>query len=276
MTGFKSPLSPAAGWNEWMQFSHQVNREYRIMAAFPKAPPPAGGYPVIYALDGDAVFYTLAESARLQTRKPHGYDPVVIVGIGYPSREPFDMERRCFDFTMPADKDRLPWRPGGISWPDNGGADRFLDFIGTELAPEVGKHAPIDLGRQAIFGHSLGGLLVLHALFTRPKAFRYFIAGSPSIWWNGKAILKEKTALEQAWTLRKPESPLPRLLITLGAEELDYMLGDAQELAQSLKSWARFGFSSELVIFPGESHVSVLPAALSRTLGFVLNPDITE
>lgn len=271
-----TPLSPAAGWTEWTQFSQKGNREYRIMAAFPEAPPPAGGYPVIYALDGDAVFYTLAESARLQTRKPHGYDPVVIVGIGYPSREPFDMERRCFDFTMPADKKDLPQRPGGINWPDNGGADLFLDFVESELAPQIGKHALIHPGRQAIFGHSLGGLLVLHALFARPQAFRYFIAGSPSIWWNNKALLQEKKALEQAWMKRKPEGPLPRLLITLGEEELGHMISDAEELVQDLESLAPFGFSSELVIFPGESHVSVLPAALSRTIGFALKPDTRE
>ncbi|WP_253816324.1 hypothetical protein [Myxococcus xanthus] len=35
---------------------------------------------------------------------------------------------------------------------------------------------------------------MLHAFFTRPTSFDTFIAGSPSIWWNDRYVLTEKTA----------------------------------------------------------------------------------
>lgn len=219
-------------------------------------------------MDGDAVFDTLAEAARLQTRKPHGYDPVVIVGIGYPSREPFDMDRRCYDFTMPAQVEKLPVRPNGQAWPEHGGADLFLDFIEAELMPEIEKDYPIDKNRQTIFGHSLGGLFVLHALFNRPQSFQNFVAGSPSIWWNGHAVLEEKASFE---AMELHVDTLPRLMITIGADELPDMVMDSEQLAESLKPLAAKGFYSKLVKFPEEGHVSVLPAALSRVLKFALS-----
>ena len=239
--------------------------EYRIFISCPKEAPPANGYPVIYALDGDAIFNTLAEAARLQTRKPHGYDPVVIVGIGYPSREPFDMKRRCYDFTMPAEAENLPKRPNGEEWPERGGANVFLDFIETELKPELAGEYPIDPSRQTIFGHSLGGLFVLHALFNRPQSFQTYVAGSPSIWWNNHALLNELDAFESRMLQAEEKS---RLLLTIGADELTHMVEDAEHLIASLQSLHIF--HAQIVKFSEEGHVSVLPAALSRLLKFAL------
>lgn len=253
---------------EQVIYSKHKQLEYRMMIAIPSEPPPAEGYPVIYALDGDAVFATFAEAARLQTRKPHGYDPVVIVGIGYPSREPFEMSRRCYDFTMPAEVHNLPARPNGLEWPEHGGADAFLQFIETELRPAIEQQYPINTTRQSLFGHSLGGLLVLHVLFTRPQAFQNYAAGSPSIWWNHHAVLEEAEAFEKSFI---KEGNLPRLMLTIGADELPAMVKDAEELAKRLLPLAEKGFYSEIVKFCDESHVSVLPAAISRVLRFALS-----
>ncbi|MFC3216924.1 alpha/beta hydrolase-fold protein [Comamonas sp. JC664] len=48
-----------------------------------------------------------------------------------------------------------------------GGADHFLDFIDQQVRPLVEGSLPIDTARQTFFGHSYGGLCVLHALLTR-------------------------------------------------------------------------------------------------------------
>lgn len=128
---------PHRGCEEHVLYAGERRLEYRILVSHPSGEAPPEGYPVIYALDGNAVFHTLAESARLQTRKPHGYDPVVIVAIGYPSSEPFDMTRRCYDFTMPAELESLPKRPDGSEWPEHGGADSFLDLLQNEIMPMI-------------------------------------------------------------------------------------------------------------------------------------------
>jgi predicted alpha/beta superfamily hydrolase len=67
--------------------------------------------------------------------------------------------------------------------PTSGGADKFLDFIQTELVPEIEKRYPTHPYR--IFaGHSLGGLFAIHALINRPDLFNACIATSPSLWWD--------------------------------------------------------------------------------------------
>lgn len=205
-TGKSVSLSPqehgagagfALAGTECVEVSSSVSgREYRIMLASPQTPPPADGYPVIYLLDAEMCFGTAVEAVRWQTKPPKGYDPAVVVGIGYPTR--LDRVRERFmDYTTPADLAHLPVRGNGEPWPPLGGADAFLDFIEQELMPAVEARYPVDRSRQAFIGHSMGGFLVLHALFTRASVFRTYVAGSPSIWWNGHALLEEEIAFRR-------------------------------------------------------------------------------
>jgi hypothetical protein len=74
--------------------------------------------------------------------------------------------------------------------PTSGGADKFLDFMQTELMPEIEKRYRTEPYR-IIVGHSLGGLLVVHALFARPELFQACIVSSPSLWWDDFWVLRE-------------------------------------------------------------------------------------
>ncbi len=62
-----------------------------------------------------------------------------------------------------------------------GGADDFLAFISADMKPLIESELAIDRGRQARFGHSVGGLFDVHVLFTRPESFESYVATSPSI-----------------------------------------------------------------------------------------------
>ncbi|HTA22624.1 MAG TPA: alpha/beta hydrolase-fold protein [Terriglobales bacterium] len=74
--------------------------------------------------------------------------------------------------------------------PTSGGADKFLDFIQTELVPEIEKRYSTHPYR--IFaGHSLGGLLAVYALINRPELFNAYIATSPSLWWDDFRVLHQ-------------------------------------------------------------------------------------
>jgi len=75
-------------------------------------------------------------------------------------------------------------------YPTSGGADKFLDFIQTELVPEIEKRYPTQPYRVLV-GHSLGGLFAVHALMARSDLFNAYIASSPSLWWDDFRILRQ-------------------------------------------------------------------------------------
>lgn len=238
---------------------------YRLLVAIPPEPAPAGGFPVLVLVDGDALFPVALSAARLQAARSAvtGVGPAIILGIGYPGAAPFDAERRRQDL-LPAE----------------GGADRFLDLIAGEILTEVERLAPIDRARLSLAGHSFGGLFALYALFTRPGLLRSHVAGSPSIWWEERAILKTRERF-----LCSPAAAMSaRLLITVGGDEqsgderrdpqraarlrMARMLDNAAEMAQALTASGRV--ACEHVVFAGENHISVLPAMLSRAVAFTL------
>lgn len=237
----------------------RCGERYRLLIAIPALPPPPAGFPLICMVDGNALFAGAVGAARLQAGRPDvtGVTPAILVGIGYPGTASFDIERRARDLL-----------------PDDGGADRFLDFIAEDVLPLVATLAPVDAGRLALIGHSFGGLFALHALFTRPEMFDTLVAGSPSIWWNDRAIL----ASEAAFRSRHLPHGGRRLLITVGGDEqligpdttperaerlrAARMVQNAQEMAERL--------ACSFALFPNENHISVVPAMLGRAIAFIL------
>lgn len=266
---------------------------YELFVAHPVGPPPSpAGYPVMYVLDGNAVFGTAAEIISLRSRRPEasGVFPAVLVGIGYPVDGPFDLDRRAFDYTPPADPAGLPPRPDNSAWPAIGGADEFLDFIVAGVRPAIQQMFPIDMRRQALFGHSLGGLFALHALFNQTVAFSHYIAASPSIWWYRSALRNDEAAFTRGVELSPTNA---RLLVTVGDQEQELtraeyaapesriraewkarnrMVDNARELAERMTRLQSHGLQTSFVAFAGEDHTSVIPASLARAVSFALGP----
>ncbi len=249
---------------------------YRIMIALPQSPAPASGFPVLYHLDGNAVFASMVEALRIQGARgaATGVASGIVVGIGYAVEGPFHRARRTLDYTPPADPALLGERPDGGEWTETGGVDPFVDVLETQVKPLVAGLAPVDASRQALFGHSLGGLCALHVLLTRPHAFARIVAISPSLWWNGGALLRELGARHA--TLPADRS---RVMIGVGGEEEPpERPGEdphaARRRAHRLITNAR-AFADRLPadafrIFPEENHGSAVHAAIGPALRFAL------
>lgn len=256
----------------WVMRSRVGQRRYRIIAAQPMGPAPPSGYPVIYLLDGNSVFHTMVETLRLQCHRPGktGILPAVVVGIGYETEGQY-APNRFYDYT-PYPNMKFKNKLDGGSVPEQGGAAEFLQFIEEELKPQIEGEFNIDRRRQTIFGHSLGGLFTLYAMFAKPQAFSCYIAGSPSIHWN-QEYLQE---LEQRFVERVKEEPYPvRLLLGAGEFERSHVTGNcisASQLAERLALQSGYGMHAEFKEFEGEGHLSVLPVLISRALRFALHP----
>lgn len=259
--------------------SKETGRAYRIFISMPEGTPPPAGWPVIYVLDGNAYFPTAHTLALVQAELARGFGlPIpqpVVVAIGSPEPTLLDEEARSEDYTPPApDLSHTGDRRGHAQ----GGADRFLAFIETELKPRVESRIAIDRARQSLIGHSYGGLFALHVLFTKPDAFRTYVAGSPSIWWNDRYILTEK---ERFLAGRKDGSPETHLLLTVGSAEQQpvpgrrgamiearRMIDNARELADSLADTAP-SLSVTFREFDGEKHYSSALPMLQLGFDFI-------
>lgn len=253
----------------WTMLSQTGDHPYEVFIAKPKQPPPPSGYPVLYVLDGNAFFQTFQETIRIQSIRSEktGVAPAIVVGIGYPGEADFVSECRVLDFTPPSSALDLPDRPDGKSWPKSGGAEKFLQFIEQELKPKVNETYEADPARHIFFGHSLGGLFGLYALFTKPEAFYSYMISSPSIWWNQQCILE----LESEFIDRLKDGNL-KIYLSAGAQEKQFMVEDVKELAERLTRLEDSRLDIMLDIAEGENHISVVPAALSRSLRFLLKP----
>lgn len=270
-------------------------RDYRVFVYAPATPAPARGFPVLYVLDGNDSFATVAHHARrlygetLQT----GYGPAIVVAIGYPIDDSHDEVRRTFDLTPVAPEGSLPPWGGGQDWPRTGGAAEFLAFIEDTVKPGIARRHRIDRDRETLMGHSFGGLFTLHTLFTRPEAFDNYVAVSASIWYGGRMLLDEADAFAVKLREGGVRKPLPRVALIVGeceqtpgecgsaliepdAERREFLayarqVDNAKDLHAKLQPLADRGLTSELVLIPCEQHTTVVPAGLARGVRFALS-----
>lgn len=251
--------------------------DYRVLISRPAGQPPAGGWPVIYILDGTQLFPLASELVRALSVRPEatGVVPAIVVGIGHPPVEGLDPARRTLDYT-----------PAGSTEPGTGGANAFLAFLVDELQPALARELPLDPARQTLVGHSYGGLFVLHAFFQRPQAFARFVAFSPSIWFADRAVLRGEAGLparlaaagprglfvsvgefEQA---PDPARPVPPARIA--KLQANRMVDNARELTERLAALPGAPVQVAFHLMPGENHGSIVAVSLPRALAFALAP----
>lgn len=256
---------------------------YRIFLFIPDGPAPADGWPLLVLTDGNATFPFAA--ACLGTQAPYpaatnvGWG--IIAAIGYPTVDFYDGLRRSWDLAPPPGRSYPPFTVGGPPVV-TGGAEKFLAFVSDQLVPRIAELAPVDAGRRSLFGHSFGGLFTLHALFERPDLFANWFAASPSIYWEDSEILKSEA--------RRRDAPgnAPFLHLSAGEYEGDELapfqhrnadaatrlenkqqertVSLATEMAQRLDG-AADGLHTQFELFAGETHMSVLAAAVNRAVG---------
>ncbi|TDF82351.1 alpha/beta hydrolase [Pseudomonas sp. H9] len=233
-------------------------RHYQLWVGRPDRPAPAAGYPVLWMLDGNAAIGALSPE-QLQTLAK-GQAPL-LVAVGYQTDQRIERSARTYDYTprLPGQSEQLDPLTGQPS----GGVDEFFDLLNQRMRPMVANVARIDNSRQTLWGHSYGGLAVLHALFTRPHEFSTFAAASPSLWWHDGAIVQEAAGLQQRLGAKHAH-----LLLMRGSDEPSQPRGPSQgdaerparELGANLANVP--GLQVTFKRFDGLGHGPMLPASL--------------
>lgn len=147
-------------------------------------------YAVLYLTDGGAHINEIGNTIDFLVNNER-IPPLIVVGITNTDRNR--------DLT-PTHADMMgPDGAVAFAMPTSGGADKFLDFIQSELVPEIEKRYATQPFR-VFAGHSLGGLFAIHTLITRPDLFNAYIAVSPSLQWDHARTL---SLLQQFLTKQK-------------------------------------------------------------------------
>jgi len=240
-------------------------------------------FPVLYLVDGNDTF----DAAKCISHNLQIAGQVcryILVGIGYPGTNPFVGDiLRGRDLT-PLRRAPIPGFPTtspieGVPGIENGkrwhGAEEFLSFISDELVPLVEAEYPARPNDRGLFGHSLGGGLGLHAMFSQPALFTRFILSSPSVSWDG-----DPHGLEQAERAARAGTRIDaKVFLSVGGEE-EFQPAYAKSqfcssffrLAALLRGANLPGLTIRSELIPGETHASVWPIAFTHGVQAVFSP----
>lgn len=140
-------------------------------------------YPVVYLLDGDGHFFSVAGMIRqLSTINGNTICPKMIV-VGIPNTN------RTRDLTPSKAEPNPALFLDKRMAANSGGGENFMSFIEKELMPHIEANYPTEPYRMLI-GHSLGGLTVMNTFFEHNKLFNAYVALDPSMSWNNQRLLK--------------------------------------------------------------------------------------
>lgn len=219
--------------------SRTLNEERKVVVWTPPGYAASGrAYPVLYLTDAEAQFGHTVTTVEFLSR--NGRMPgAIVVGI----------------FNVARTRDLTPYKPNDPEAdrqvPTAGGADRFLQFIETELVPWVEREYRTEPLRM-FAGHSFGGLFGVHALATRPDLFNVVIAVSPTLHWRQNEPVKRLASMV------KGRRDLKRTLyVTLGAEG-PHMQSGFDALRRALKAAGSPALRWHLVKMDNEDHGSIV------------------
>ena len=170
-------------------------------------------YATIYVLDGKEIFGFVANRCK-EIADNYALKNVLVVSIGYG-------KDRSIDYT--------PTKVSSVT----GGAPQFLNFIETQLIPEMERNFHADTARDSrvILGHSYGGLFGGYAYSVNNKVFGNYILLSPSFWFDNYSSLKMEKD-------NRADNKNRKQLVFMGIgekEESDRMLAPFDSFYQSLR-----------------------------------------
>ena len=222
-------------------------------------------YPVLYLLDGDAYFQSVSGVVQFMSSGINGncQIPEMIV-VAIPNTD------RGRDLTPTHSKIGYDGKEEAFL-ESSGGGDAFLKFIRDELIPLIDSTFHT-LPVRILVGHSLGGLLAIHALLNKPEMFRAYVAIDPSLWWDNQLLIH--TAENEIRTIRKLRKTLyissantPKIpnFTPLKAQKAIRKLVKVLNPARSVNFQLSFQF------FNAEDHVSVPLLSLYHGLLYIFD-----
>jgi len=202
-------------------------------------------YPVLYDLNAFAYFIYAVGTAELLSRNIEMPEMII---VGLPGLQ---------NGYVPTPYEERKAEPAG--------ADLSLKFFSEELLPFIDANYRT-AGFNLLCGHSVGGLLTMYALFTRPDLFSGYIASSPWFQNNNQYWLKQIDRMFQAESLSGKF-----LFMDVGKKELPLTISTYTELEKWMKTKDLKGLTWKSEWLENVDHGSMLGKSLYDGLLFVFD-----
>jgi len=236
--GHVAGTSPAADSVVQMTYqSHILGQERELIIHLPSGYDTTKRYPVLYVLDGSSQDQPLAD--KLDSLFGQGLVPQTIV-VGIPNMSGSNRTLQLvppFMLTDPAN----PYSPTGT-------ADRFLEFMESELVPFIASHF-VASDTRLFAGNSRGGLLVMYSLIQKPELFAGRFCFSTPLWRENNLLVERVSAfLAQRTTMRS------FIYLSAGENETENIKSGLDALDAVLRNRAPSGFVWHIERTPGVDH----------------------
>ena len=243
-------------------------RVYNLAVSLPNNYDKSKKYPTYYILDGYYAFPFIAESNKTMGNWTLGnlIEDVIIVSITGKEKD-FDdwLYQRWPDytFTQSIKFDTIFTK----SWQSpeplvSGKGDAFLEVIRKEIIPLIDKNYSTNQER-GISGHSLSGQFVANLLFNANDIFSKFgISSSGALGYNNNDI----RLIEKEYS-KTHDSLKAKVFLSYASLEEKEEINDLYEFEALLKKYQ--GVETNLIIFDDETHVSMIPAMISKCLRYL-------
>lgn len=242
--------------------SARVDDTFQIKVSVPRGyEPEAGPYPVLYVTDAETNFGAVAYIVQRLIKD--GLIPeILVVGVAYGTDYDTFYDLRSRDLT-PSEVPSV--RVGGatIVHP-TGGADPFASFLEQELFPAIEQRYPADPDDRAIYGHSYGGLFGCYVFLNRPELFRRYLVLSPSLWFDGRLLLRQARSRTPA-SLAPPTTVLYMATGRLEGRMDDDMLA----FARAVRDGVPAGLAIRAEVLDDETHRTVFGRGFTNGLRFI-------
>ncbi|WP_462252023.1 alpha/beta hydrolase [Ferruginibacter sp.] len=235
-----------------------TGQEYELHILSPGGNPATNKkYPVVYVMDSQWDF-PLVKSIYGQQYFDGFIPEIIIVGVTWGGAKPNPDSLRARDYT-PTNESRII---------QSGGADKFLDFMKTELFPFIENNYKADTANRTLIGCSLGGLITLYAMLTHTDMFTGYAAASPAVGWDNEVLYK----YEKKFAMQQINKPI-RLYLTVGDVERSRSSFERFSNYISNKKYANVTIRSKVLENTG--HSGTKSETYNRGLQFIFEkPDI--
>jgi predicted alpha/beta superfamily hydrolase len=221
-----------------------LNEKRKILIQTPSKMNRYDQYPVLYLLDGEAHSQMVAGQVQYLSEAYKIIPNLIIVAI-----ENTDRVRDLTPTHSIIGPDGKPDTSSNAFGKRSGGGENFLRFIKQELMPYIDSSYPTT-PYKILSGHSLGGLMAVHCLLNHPDYFNGYIAISPSLQWDNRALLRN--APSKLDSLKTSH----RTLFFSDAHEDSAFHSNQLQFDSVLKRRAAAGMKYRYIDYPEETHIS--------------------